>query len=433
MARAMSNPGFNAGLGMAGSYYVATAHPAPVHPRLSGEIQADLVVVGGGCTGLSAALHAAERGLSVVLLEGGRIGWGASGRNGGQIIPGLRKGAPALVKTLGRERARALFDLALEARALVLETIERHAIDCDLALTGHLTAAAKAADVDGLAHEAACLVGEMGYPHAEYLSAAQARAVVGAPCHGGLFDSQGGHLHPLNYTLGLARAAQAAGVALFEQSPATELVRDGGLVVKTAQGAVRARHVVLAGDALLQGLEPRAEARIMPVASYVAVTEPLAEADDLIPSDAAVSDTRFVVNYYRLTPDGRLLFGGGERYTPDPPADIAAFVRPHIERTFPRLRGRRIDYAWGGLVSVTTSRLPHLGQAGEVYVAHGYSGMGVILSTLGGKLLVEAMAGETERYRRFADLAPAPFPGGAALRGPLHVLGMLWYALRDRL
>ncbi len=429
----MTAQDFNAGLGMTRSYYLATAHPAPALPALRGEAQADLVVVGGGCTGLSAALHAAERGLSVILLEGGRIGWGASGRNGGQIIPGLRQGAPALIKRLGRERARALFDLALEARAVVLERIERHAIDCDLRLTGHLTAAAKAKDVSDLADEAACLVTEMNYPHAEYLSANQSREVVASACHGGLFDSQGGHLHPLNYALGLAQAAREAGAVMFEHSRALRLVRDGGLAVETADGVVRARHVILAGDALLQGVEPRLERRIMPVASYIAVTEPLAEADALIPSDAAVSDTRFVVNYYRLTPDGRLLFGGGERYTPTPPADMAAFVRPHIERAFPTLAGRRIDYAWGGLVSVTTSRLPHFERQGEVLAAHGYSGMGVILSTLAGKLLIEALAGETERFRRFADIAPAPFPGGPALRGPLHVLGMLWYAMRDRL
>ena len=220
---------------------------------------------------------------------------------------------------------------------------------------------------------------------------------------------------------------------IFEQSTAIRLERGGELRVATADGAVRARQVVLAGDALLEGLEPRVNARIMPVANYVVATEPLADPHALIPSDAAVSDTRFVVNYYRLTPDGRLLFGGGERYTPDPPADMAAFVRPHLEKTFPQIAGARIDYAWGGLVSVTNSRLPHVGKVGEVYYAHGYSGMGALLSTLGGKLLVDAMAGETAGFELFAGVEPAAFPGGTLLRGPLHVLGMLWFALRDRL
>ncbi len=426
---------FNDDLGMSASYYVATAHPAPAHAPLTGEVSADLVVVGGGCTGLSAALHAAQAGLSVVLLEGGRIGWGASGRNGGQMIPGLRKGAAELVKAYGAERARALFDLALEARSLVLELIARHGIDCDLKTTGHLLAAVKASDLRGMDEEAKCLATVMAYPHAELLSATQTRDQVDAPYHGGLLDRMGGHMHPLNYTLGLAQAALAAGVKTHEQSLATSLENGpGGVRVVTQQGAVRARHAVLAGDALLSGLEPRVNNRIMPVANYIVATEPLGDlAHRLIPKDAAVSDTRFVVNYYRLSADGRLLFGGGERYTRDPPGDIAGFVRPHMERVFPGLRGRPIEHAWGGLVSITATRLPHVGRQGEVLFAHGYSGMGVILSTLAGKLLAEAIAGETRRFDLFAALEPPAFPGGTSLRGPLHVLGMLWYALQDRL
>ncbi len=169
------------------------------------------------------------------------------------------------------------------------------------------------------------------------------------------------------------------------------------------------------------------------MANYLIATEPLADPAGLIARDMAVSDSRFVVDYYRLSADGRLIFGGGERYSPRPPADIAAFVRPHMTRVFPRLAGVRIDHAWGGLVSITRSRLPHIGRHGEALFAHGYSGQGVVLSTLAGKLMVEAMAGETDRFERFAALAPPPFPGGEALREPLHVLGMLWYALRDRL
>ena len=426
--------GFNDGLEIARSYYVATAAPREPNPALAGEIEADLVVVGGGCTGLSAALHAARQGLSVVLLEGGRIGWGASGRNGGQIIPGLRKSAPELVAMLGRERAKALFDLALEARSLVIGLIEELGIDCDLRLNGHVLGAVKASDLRHLEDEARCLAEVMAYPHARYLTAAETRAQVDTPYHGGLIDRQGGHMHPLKYTLGLARAAEAAGVQVYENSEAIALERTGGrVVIRTRGGAVRARHAVLAGDALLQGLSAKVNNRIMPVASYVAVTEPLDDADTLIPSDVAVSDTRFVVNYYRRTADGRLLFGGGERYTPDPPADMAGFVRPHMEAVFPQIKGRRIDYAWGGLVSVTTSRLPHIGRDGEVLFAHGYSGLGVILSTLGGKLLAEEITGQGGRFDLFASLPPAAFPGGAALRGPLYVLGMLWYALRDRI
>ncbi len=423
----------NASLDMERSYYAATAAPAPDYPALEGEVEADLVVVGGGCTGLSAALHAAERGQTVVLLEGGRIGWGASGRNGGQIIPGLRKGALELVKIYGRERAQALFHLALEARDLVGDLIARHAIACDLSEHGHLLAAVKASDGPHLQAEVDCLAEVMGYHDAVFLTAAETRAQVDAPYHAGLLDRRGGHLHTLNYTLGLARAAVAAGVTIHEHSIATRLSQGKSVRVSTGAGAVTARHAILAGDALLTGLAARVNSRIMPVANYVVTTEPLAEAAALIPTDVAVSDTRFVVNYYRRTVDGRILFGGGERYTPDPPGDIAGFVRPHLETTFPQLRGVKIDHAWGGLVSVTTSRLPHVGRQGEVYFAHGYSGMGAILSTLGGKLLVEAICGETDRFDLFAAVEPMAFPGGMALRGPLHVLGMLWYAMRDRI
>jgi gamma-glutamylputrescine oxidase len=426
--------GFNAGLNMAGSYYAATAAPFAPCPSLAGPAEADLVVVGGGATGLSAALHAVKAGLSVILLEGGRIGWGASGRNGGQMIPGLRKGAFELVSLYGRERARALFDLALEARQLVVDLVAEHAIDCDLSLTGHLLGAVRAADQRHFEAEARCLSTVMAYPHTELLDAREARAQVDTPYFGGLLDRQGGHLHTLNYTLGLARAAQAAGAVLHEDSAAISLEQSAGRVrIATEAGVVSARHAILAGDALLSGLMARVNSRIMPVANYVIATEPLADPRSLIPTDVAVSDSRFVVNYYRLTRDGRLMFGGGERYTPDPPRDIAGFVRPHMEGVFAQMRGVKIDYAWGGLVSVTLSRLPHVGREGEVLFAHGYSGMGAILSTLGGKLLVEAIEGHTDRFDRFAAAEPPAFPGGTALRGPLHVLGMLWYALRDRL
>jgi gamma-glutamylputrescine oxidase len=424
---------FNAGLAMASSYYAATANPWATRPPLQGDHEADLVVVGAGCTGLSTALHAARAGMSVVVLEGGRVGWGASGRNGGQIIPGLRKGAVELVRLYGAERARALLDLAFEARDLVVGLVREHAISCDLALSGHLLGAARPRDLAWMEAEARCLAGTMNYPHVELLSAAQTSQEVATAYHGGLLDRRGGHMHPLNYALGLAEAARSAGVVIHEDSEVVGLATAGGAWVRTRAGAVRARHAVLAGDALLHGLCPRVNQRIMPVANYIAATAPLPDPHALIARNVAVSDSRFVVNYYRLSADGRLLFGGGERYSPKPPRDIAAFVRGHMEAVFPQLRGVAIDHAWGGLVSVTQTRLPHVGRQGDVLFAHGYSGLGVVLSTLAGKLLVEEMLGERRRFDLFAALEPPPFPGGVALRGPLHVLGMLWYALRDRL
>ena len=426
--------GFNDGLGMAGSWYAATAKPAPDHGPLEGDLTADLVVVGGGCTGLAAALFAARAGRSVILLEGGRVGWGASGRNGGQIIPGLRKGAAELVAMLGVERARALFSLSLEARQLVIDLVAEHRIDCDLALTGHLLGALKPSDMRDFEEEAACLDTVMGYPHVQLLDAGEAQAAVATPeFRGALVDDLGGHLHPLNYTLGLARAAIAAGVRIFEGSPAQALDRTAnGVRLLTPVGTVQATHAILAGDALLRGLSARVNSRIMPVANYIVATEPLRSPEALIAGNRAVTDSRFVVDYFRLSPDGRLLFGGGERYTPRPPADIAAFVRPYLERAFPQLKGVRLDHAWGGMVSVTLSRLPHIGRDGPILFAHGYSGQGVILSSLAGKLLARALDGDAAGLEQFERLEPPAFPGGAFLRGPLHVLGMAWYALRDR-
>lgn len=423
---------FNSGLGMEQSYYVASANPFAPAPRLEGEARCDVVVIGGGYTGLHAALNAAERGFSVILLEAGRIGWGASGRNGGQMIPGWRKGAAELVARYGEAKARTLFDLALEARALTLERIAERAIACDLRVNGHLTLAAKAADLGWMSAERDTLERVMGYPNTQVLSAQDARSLVDAPgFHGGFLDTGGGHLHPLNYALGLAEAARAAGVTLHEHARAMRLEAENGVVAHTAAGVVRARYGVLACDALLGDLEPRLAARIMPVANHLVATEPLAQAP--VRDDLAASDSRFVVNYFRISADGRLIFGGGERYSPQPPGDIAAFGRKHMASIFPQLASARIDYAWGGLVSISMTRMPHIGRIGDLFYAHGYSGQGVLMPALAGKVLAEAMTGTAERLDILADLAPPEFPGGALLRSPLYVLGMLWYALRDRL
>jgi len=424
----------NDGLGMANSYYVASANPFAQAPKLEGEARADVVVIGGGYTGLYAALNAAERGFSVILLEAGRIGWGASGRNGGQMIPGWRKGAGELIARYGKERARMLFGLALEARALTLERIARHNIQCDYVGNGHLTLAAKPNDLGWMRDEAETLARDMDYPRMHVLSAGEARGKVSADgFHGGLLDEYGGHLHPLNYALGLADAARAAGIKLHEHSRVVRVDTENGVIAHTDGGVVRARYGVLACDALLGALEPRIAKRIMPVANYLIATAPQPDPGALIAENLAVSDSRFVVNYFRLSADGRLIFGGGERYTPEPPADIAAFARGHMLSVFPQLRDARIDHAWGGLVSVTMSRLPHIGRLSDLFFAHGYSGQGVILPALLGKVLSEAMSGLAERYDVLTRIAPPEFPGGAMLRSPLYVLAMLWYALRDRL
>jgi gamma-glutamylputrescine oxidase len=409
--------GFNATLGIERSYYAATANSFTPAPRLMGEVEADLCIVGGGCTGLSAALHARERGFSVVVLEGGRIGWGASGRNGGQMIPGLRKSALELIGLYGQERAKALFTLSVEAMDLVVGLIQKHGISCDLSLTGHLETACKRREVGHLAEDAG-----------------ETRAAVDTSIfHGALLDRNGGHFHPLNYTLGLAEVARASGANLYENSVAVGIDQGPVNVVRTAEGSVKARYVLIACDAFLGDFDPHLAGQMMPIGSYIAATEPLADPAALIAGNRAVSDTKFVVDYFRLSADGRLLFGGRERYTPSPPTDIAAFVRPRMLSVFPQLENVRIDHAWGGMVSVTLSRLPDIGRRGNIFHAHGYSGQGAILSSLAGKLVAEAIAGTAGRFDIMAAVAPPAFPGGARLRHPLHVLGMLWYALRDRL
>ena len=427
-ANALGNTSF----GMAHSYYVATANPFPPAPALAGTAEADVCVIGGGCTGLSAALSAARRGFSVILLEGGHIGWGASGRNGGQIIPGLRKGPAELVGLYGRDFARRLFDLGVSARDLVVGLVRDHDIACDLSLTGHLHAAVRQHHLRALDADAECCATVMNYPHITMLSRAEMQEEVQSTDYcGGLLDRQGGHLHPLNYATGLARAAAAAGVRLFERSRVTALDDGRTLSVTTAHGSVRARFGVLACDALLGRLAPPIAGRMMPIASHIVATAPLPPGTRLIANRRAVCDGRFAVNYYRMTADNRLLFGGGERYLPGETADIAALVRRRMIKVFPQLAGQPIDHAWGGLVAITTTRMPDVGRLGNLFYAHGYSGQGAIISTLAGQVLAEAMAGTAERFDLLARVAPPAFPGGTRLRTPLHVLGMLWYALRD--
>ena len=426
--------GFNSGLNMERSYYVATATAFPLAPRLQGEVRADVVVIGGGYTGLHAALNAAERGFSVVLLEGGRVGWGASGRNGGQLIPGWRKGATELVARFGKDRAKQLFELALDARTLTLDRIAKHDIQCDLHVNGHLTLAAKPRDLAWMRDEARVLAEVMDYPHARVLPADEARGKVAADgFHGALLDECGGQLHPLNYALGLADAARGAGVKMHEYSRVVRVETNDGVVAHTKDGLVRARYGMLACDALLDGLEPRIAGRIMPVANYLVATAPLPNPEQIVADHLAVSDSRFVVNYFRMSEDGRLIFGGGERYSPDPPMNIAAFARGHMLKILPQMRDVKIEYAWGGLVSITMTRLPDIGRMGDLFFAHGYSGQGTLLPALAGKVIAEAMMGTAERFDVLAGIAPPAFPGGAALRSPLYVLAMLWYALRDRL
>lgn len=417
------------------SWYLATARGLTTYPPLAGVTTADVCVVGAGYTGLSAALHLAERGYSVVLLESRRVGWGASGRNGGQLGTGQRREEAELEASFGRDDARQLFQLGLAGRDLVKDLVRRYAIDCDL-MPGQLLCAAKPSHVPDLESRAAKLARDYDYPHQRIFSGPELRAIVDSPAyHGGVLDSGAAHLHPLNFALGLARACVAAGVRIHEQTRVTAHSGTGPIVVTTDQGEVRARFLVLGCNGYLGSLEPRIADRIMPINNFLLATAPLGPLGRrLIADPACVHDTLFVVNYFRLSPDGRLIFGGGENYTRAFPADLKGFVRRQMLRIFPQLDPIPIDYAWGGTLAITMNRLPHLGRlAPNVYFAQGYSGHGISTATLAGQLMAEAIAGTAERFDVFARLPPPSFPGGTLLRWPGQVLGMLWFALRDRL
>ena len=417
------------------SYYAASANAFLAQPALRGEVQADVVVVGGGFAGLAAALYAAEAGFSVVLLEARQIGWGASGRNGGQMIPGMRWSAVDLADKFGEDRTRELLTIANTAGNLVRERIAHHGIDCDLR-DGHLLAAAKPAHLEEMKRELSLLERLVGYDSARTVERGEVGQYVASDgYHGGYFDAAGGHFHPLNYALGLAGAALAAGVRIFDNSAVTSLDHGTPVIATTSGGRVTAKFAVMACDVEMGTLERRLGRMTMPVANYNVATVPLGAvvASSLMPSGAATADSKFVLNYYRLSADNRLIFGGGEKYSPAPPPDIAEFVRPYLEEVFPQLRGVGIDYAWGGLVGVTLNRLPQFGRIGNSFYAHGWSGHGVLLTTLAGQMIAEAMRGTAERFDMFANLPGRPFPGGTLLRHPLYVAGMLWFALKDRL
>ena len=423
--------------GFPDSWYAATAQPGERLPALAGRERADICVVGAGFTGISAALHLAERGYSVVVLEAARVGWGASGRNGGQVGSGLRESMSALERSLGPLRTATLWALCEEAKAIIAERIARHGIQCDWR-AGNLLASTRERYMGWIEREAEFCRRRFGYRGYRMLSRAEMRDEVASACYvGGRMDEGGGHLHPLRFVLGTAAAAARAGARIFEGSR-VERIRWGRTArVSTARGMVEADYVLLAGNAYLDDrIEPRIGSRIMPIVNHVLATDPLGKdrACSLIRSGACVHATRFVVDYYRCTADHRLLFGGGETYSDRPLDDPKAFVRRHMLRVFPQLADARIDYAWSGRLAITRSRLPHVGRlAPNGFFAHGFSGHGVALTQIAGKLVAEAVAGSAERFDVLAGLRHRAFPGGTRLRHPLLVLGMLFYALRDKL
>ena len=418
------------------SWYAASAKLLPDFPALQGERSADVCIIGGGYTGLSAAIHLRERGYSVIVLEANRVGWGASGRNGGHVGTGQRADQGKLESMLGQEHAKALWQLGLEAVATVTGLIERFDIDCELKQS-NLHVATKAAENFELQQHVEHLQQAYDYHSIRYVEPAEvAQKTSGQGFHGATEDTGSKHLHPLKYSLGLASAASSLGAELYEHSRVRRYTENGKVRVETDQGSVIANNLVLACNGYLDKLEPRAAGRIMPINNYMLATEPLDEAlaRRLIRDDSSMSDSLFVINYWKLSADNRLLFGGGENYTKRFPKDIKNFVRKYMLRIYPELADTRIDYGWGGTLAVTVNRMPDFGQlSGKVFYAHGYSGHGVPTATLAGKLLAEVISGTNERFDVMARVPTRQFPGGTLLRWPGLVAGMLFYSLRDRL
>lgn len=418
------------------SWYAESAQPLPLQPRAEGALTCDVCVIGGGFTGLSAALHLAERGYDVILLEGQRLGFGASGRNGGQVGTGQRQDQDWLEAKLGKPTARALWDLSLESVALVRDLAAKYAPDAGYA-PGIIHAAHKPGYVPDMHAYAEKMARDYGYDQIIPLTREEMRERVGSPAyHGGEIDMGGGHLHPFRYLLGLARAAEVAGVRMFEQSRVTSLTRGDPVRLETDHARITARFVALGCNGYLGRLEPQVAARVMPINNFIAATRPMSDAErrSVIRDNHAVADSKFVINYFRFSEDNRLLFGGGESYGYRFPADIKAKVRKPMEAIFPQIKGIELTHAWGGTLGITFNRMPHFERlAGNVLSASGYSGHGVAMGTLGGKLLAEAIAGQAERFDLMAGVPSPRFPGGASLRTPLLVAAMLWFSLRDRL
>ncbi|MCR8922864.1 FAD-binding oxidoreductase [Dasania sp. GY-MA-18] len=418
------------------SYYTATANNHSPYPQLAQDIRCDVCIIGGGYSGLSTALHLAKKGLQVVLLEAERVGWGASGRNGGHVGTGQRKGQQELESMLGKDRAKTLWQYSLEAVQTVEGLINDYNIACDLK-TGNAHVTTKAKEADDYKQSVEHMQRVYGYEQIRYLDKDELSELFGNDkFQAGEINEGGRHLHPLNFALGLAQAAQQEGVKIYEYSRVNSYSKASPCKINTEQATVTADHMVVACNGYLEKLEPKVAGKIMPINNFMLATEPLPEdlARKINRDDVSVSDSLFVINYWKLSGDNRLLWGGGENYTRRFPRDIKNFVRQYMLRHYPELKDLRIDYGWGGTLAVTLNRMPHFQRLeNNCYVIQGYSGHGVPTSVFAGKVLAEAIAGDAGRFDTFAQIPSPTFPGGTLLRWPGLVAGMLYYSLLDRL
>ena len=417
------------------SYYAASANSAPARDHLSGDIETDVCVIGAGYTGLSTALFLLEHGFRVVVLEAAKVGFGASGRNGGQIVNSYSRDIDTVERSAGSEASRLIGAMAFEGGRIIRERVARYGIDCGLK-SGGVFAAFNAKQMHHLESQKT-LWEHYGYDQLEMLDHDRIRNVVACERYtGGMLDHGGGHIHPLNLALGEAAAVESLGGVIYEQSPAVRIDRGSSPRIHTQHGQVSAKFVVVAGNAYLGGLVPELAAKSMPCGTQVIATEPLESelAATLLPQDYCVEDCNYLLDYFRLSADKRLIYGGGVVYGARDPADIDSIVRPKMLKTFPQLRDVKTEFAWTGNFLMTLSRLPQVGRLGDnIYYSQGCSGHGVTYTHLAGKVIAEALRGQAERFDAFASLPHYPFPGGQTFSAPLSALGALYYSLRDRM
>jgi gamma-glutamylputrescine oxidase len=415
------------------NYYHATRNADFTADELTGDITTDVAIIGGGITGVSAALHLTERGYKVALLEAQDIGWGASGRNGGQALPGFGCSLHKLRQLTGAQTTKTLWDMSVEAVDLLHSQIARFGIPAS-PVRGYLHAAIKARQVRELREEQEELAA-LGAPPGRLLEGTELQSRLASPRYiAALEDNIAGHIHPYNYTLGLARAAQAAGAQLYAQAAVRSIEPGAQITLHAGQHRVSAAYLLVAGGAYLGGLERQLSGYIMPVGTYIMATESRDDVPALIPGNEAVADLNFVLDYFRRSPDNRMLFGGRVSYSTLPPPSLAASMLRRAVKVFPQLKNAKVEYLWGGNVDITVNRAPHFGRlADNILFAHGFSGHGVALTGLAGKLAAEAIAGQAERFDIFARIPHAKFPGGRALRTPALLLATSWFRLRDLL
>ncbi|WP_306800390.1 FAD-binding oxidoreductase [Endozoicomonas sp. YOMI1] len=416
------------------SYYAASLNFVTEYPVLEGSLSVDVCIVGGGFSGVATALELAERGYRVAVLEARKIGWGATGRNGGQLIRGMGEKPGQFRNQIGTDGVEAIHRMGFEAVELVRERVRKHRIQCDLKM-GYVDAAIKPKQMAGITEDYQSLK-TRNYAHElRLLSQDDIKQYVNTDRYiGGMLDSGSGHLHPLNLCLGEARVAEGLGVQFFEHSPVVKIHKGNLPEVETARGSVTCQFLVLAGNAYLGNLEPKIGGKVLPAGSYIIATEQLEDRvwQNLIPQDSAICDVSLALDYFRLSADKRLLFGGMCNYSGRDPKDIVASLRPKMLQVFPHLENVSIEYQWGGMIGIGANRMPQIGRLGtNIYFAQAYSGHGVNATHMAGRVLAEAISGQAERFDVFANIRHITFPGGRYFRSPLLALGMLWYRLKE--